>query len=129
MPTTTLDLWPNDIAVSDEITPVSILREQASLLGQKTKNLVQGKVELLSGKGGTFLYGFYLVAPALDHYKYRLLSIQYPIEHYPVTINFEAGNRVLTANDYNEFVAKLGDVLVDEKTRSIVRSLVSQSQS
>ena len=38
------DLWPDDIAVTSLQVPVTILRQQATLLGEKTKNLVEGEV-------------------------------------------------------------------------------------
>lgn len=43
-----LDLWPNDITVDDVAikSPVNILREQAVVLGQKTRNLVKARVAL-----------------------------------------------------------------------------------
>jgi hypothetical protein len=41
MSTETNDLWPSDIAANSNLrTPVTILKEQAALLGQKTDNLV-----------------------------------------------------------------------------------------
>lgn len=44
MSTESMDLWPENIGASTtELSPVAILRQQASLLGQKTKNLVEGK--------------------------------------------------------------------------------------
>ena len=37
----TKSLWPDNIGISNrEMAPVSILREQATFLGQKTQNLV-----------------------------------------------------------------------------------------
>ena len=38
------DLWAEDIGVTTVKTPVAILKEQASLLGNKTQNLVIGEV-------------------------------------------------------------------------------------
>ena len=32
------DLWPANLTESNLVTPVAILREQAALLGDKTKN-------------------------------------------------------------------------------------------
>ncbi len=39
------DLWPETIGTVRVKSPVAILREQASLLGQKTQNLVQAQVK------------------------------------------------------------------------------------
>jgi hypothetical protein len=125
----TVDLWPKDISVSDLVSPVTVLKEQAALLGTKTKNLVEGKVELSESGGNQFVYVFYLVAPALKNYRYRLLSVAYPVEFFPATINFEANNKGgYIAKDYDEFVKKLGEVLSHEKTKAVVKALISQSQ-
>lgn len=39
-------LWPQDLftAVKTQRTPLALLREQATLLGEQTKNLVEAKV-------------------------------------------------------------------------------------
>ena len=39
------NLWPDDITVMGKKAPVTILREQASMLGEKTKNIVIGQVQ------------------------------------------------------------------------------------
>ena len=43
-----VDLWPKDISEISIKSPVAILREQASLLGQKTKGLVTAEVKSVS---------------------------------------------------------------------------------
>ena len=128
MPTTTEDLWPSDIGVSGPVSPVSILRKQATLLGTKTRNLVEGKVELTQDNGKNFQYVFYLLAPALKNYRYRLFSLLYPVEFYPITINFEAKNKSFTAKDQDDYLTKLKVVFADEKTTSVIKALISQSQ-
>ena len=71
------DLWPDDLMDSlDKVkTPISILREQASLLGTKTGNLIEGKVYTASWedqKDYPFQYGFYLEAPTLENYRFTM---------------------------------------------------------
>ena len=39
-----IDLWPKDLRTTTMTTPVTILREQASLLGVKTRNIVRAEV-------------------------------------------------------------------------------------
>ena len=39
-----VDLWPTDIGKQRIKTPAAILRQQASLLGKRTNNLVEAKV-------------------------------------------------------------------------------------
>jgi hypothetical protein len=37
--------WPTDFGVATEVTPLTILKEQAGFLGQRTKNLIEGRVQ------------------------------------------------------------------------------------
>ena len=87
------DLWPQDIATTELTPPVTLLKEQGTLLGEKTKNLVVGKVVRLDdwsyAQPGHFAYAFYLVAPALGNYRYKLLTLSYPPEFYPLCIDVD----------------------------------------
>jgi hypothetical protein len=44
MPTMTENLWPTDFGTLAQKTPISILREQALGLGERTSNIVIGRV-------------------------------------------------------------------------------------
>lgn len=56
---------------SESDSPVSIMREQAKLLGDKTNNLVKADVGDGSPNNGRFVYHFYIVAPTLNNYHFR----------------------------------------------------------
>jgi hypothetical protein len=86
-----VDLWPDEIKVEKLMPPVTILRQQASLLGKKTKNIVQGEVEdVRSGLNeNLFIYTFYIVVPALNNYRYRLFNISYELSLYPLQMYVE----------------------------------------
>jgi hypothetical protein len=76
-----------------------LLREQASLLGERTKGLVLGEVEsserpvegfetyvdeaLSAETRVVHSHTLYLVAPALDNYQYALLSVEHDFQPYP----------------------------------------------
>lgn len=113
------NLWPK-IETSLLKTPVAILKEQASLLGANTQNLVIAEVDSLpiydtkipektkslpevfnqmnSVVFGTksfhpsaiFRFAFHLVAPALNHYRYQLFFIGYGIDFYPVFFRLDS---------------------------------------
>lgn len=128
------NLWPEDIAVTDAVAPVSILKEQASLLGQRTKNLVEGQVsrslDIDSFGEDKFSYDFDVVAPALNRYRYRLFSISHGIDFYPLFV----GSAVLNSNRFqinneDEFLSALEKIFSSEKTKSIIGSLIAQSRS
>ncbi|MCB0060676.1 MAG: hypothetical protein KDE19_01120 [Caldilineaceae bacterium] len=80
------DLWPNNIGENTINSPVSIMREQAQLLGQKTKNLVEAEVSIGSPTSNKFVYYFYIVAPTLHDYHFRLFTVEHDIDIYPLTI-------------------------------------------
>ncbi|MEK6301201.1 MAG: hypothetical protein AABO41_10805 [Acidobacteriota bacterium] len=128
------NLWPEDIAVTQIVAPVAILKEQAALLGERTKNLVEGRVTQRKRDFMDFsklTYDFDLVAPALDHYQYRLFSISHNVEFYPLTIdNSDALNdSQLHVNDEEEFLHALGQIFSSEKTKGVIKSLVAQSRA
>src|SRR5262249_58474628 len=87
------DLW-GDIVEAQVRTPVAILREQAALLGTKTKNLIEASVRT-SAAGGEFRHSFRLVVPALDGYTYELFQIVHGVSIYPISIPTRIGNREL----------------------------------
>ncbi len=124
----TRDLWPDDIKVDEMVTPLSILKEQASLLGQKTQNLVEAEVQT-KPLGADFSHSFFLVAPPLDNYRYKLFEIHHPIDMYPVKIVDENGGIRYEPRSQDEFIAKLREVLTSEKTKSVIRALIAQSQN
>ena len=91
-----IDLWPNELTVVDQRSPLTILKEQASLLGEKTQNIVIAVLEksLMLGswlaREYPFKYGFLLTCPALGNYRFRLFSIGYGIDMYPVHFDLDS---------------------------------------
>jgi hypothetical protein len=121
------DLWPSDFGQSDVVPPVSILREQADLIGKKTRGVIYGTIQ--TSKAGTdFLHEFMLVVPTLDNYTYRLLFVRHPIQLYPATLTAELLQQDFRAGTADEFVRQLGAVLSSPQTIEIVRVLLSQAQ-
>jgi hypothetical protein len=139
------DFW-GEIVPAQERTPLAILREQASLLGTKTKNLVEATVDTSVSPYGQFVNRFTLVVPSLSNYKYELFTIEHGVAIYPITVASEvpAGelNRgaqsVLTpASPINrpqlqteqEFVDWLRRRLSSAETKRIIASLLAQVMS
>ena len=129
------DLWPSDIAKEKVQTPVSILRAQAARLGQKTSNLVEGRVDTLAREDMIY-HRFNLVAPALDNYTYELFRISHPATMYPIRVEEEPAQSQMEQlnpskrkrlTSEQEFVDWLRSVLANEQTRRVVEALASQS--
>jgi hypothetical protein len=143
------DLWPDNIGEVKLRPPVTILREQAALLGQKTQNLVQAEIRVESGDG-FFRYIFNIVAPALDNYRYELFRAWHKITLYPVEVyveeeileeieSSEAGDLVgeeertreliVIADSEEQFVVALRAIFGAGKTVQIINALLSQIDS
>lgn len=118
------DLW-GDIAPAAVRTPVSILREQASLLGAKTKNTIEGNVE--SRVSGSLLnHSFNLVVPALDNYTYELFQISHDVNLYPIHVGFQY---VVDLKNEEDFVRWLARKLSSPETKSVIGNLLAQANS
>jgi hypothetical protein len=113
------DFW-GEIQTEGIRTPVAILREQAALLGPKTQNVVEAKVQTQAQPGGIFIHIFDLVVPALDSYTYRLFSVSHPMGLYPM----KAAERQL--NNEEEFKTWLRAKLSSEETKRIIANLIAQ---
>jgi hypothetical protein len=131
-----LDLWPDTIGEDLEKSPVSILREQASLLGQKTKNIVQAEVSIGPAEEDEFAHTFQIVAPAMSNYRYQLFTVYHKIYLYPVEIFAEddilheiapGAERFVVAESEEEFMEMLKAVFGARKTIRIINALLSQS--
>jgi hypothetical protein len=114
------DLW-GEIAATPIRTPLAILREQAALLGAKTKNLVEASVNT-HATGDHFQHSFDLVVPALDRYTYNLFTIIHGPSIYPVTV---WGKTVIFLTE-EQFIEWLGATLSSPETMRIVTNLLAQ---
>lgn len=133
------DLWPSDIGKVDIVAPVSILKAQASLLGQKTSNLVVGLIDQIEKEHwatGEFNYAFLLFAPTLN-YRYELFITSHPIDLYPLEIRAESDimtelgvevrwDAKIIVNSEVEFTQHLKSIFSAKKTRRVISSLLAQ---
>lgn len=119
------DLWPSNIADSNLTTPVSILKQQAALLGEKTRQLVTGEVTTQT-VGSMFVHFFYIVAPTLN-YRYELFQVNHGINFFPiVVIHLKQTARI---ESEAAFVDKLKEILSAKHTLNLVHSLMAQVRS
>ena len=133
------DLWGNINSEEFVRTPASILKEQAALLGKKTGNVLEARVETTTLPSGWFGHKLLLVAPTLDNYTYELLKFSHPIQLYPVNPDtFVIDPRIpaigqtfgpRTVPNEESFVKWLGEKLSSDETHRIIATLLSQSRS
>ncbi len=119
------DLWPVNIAETNMVTPVAILREQAALLGDKTRQLVTGEVQTTT-VGTMFVHSFNVAAPTLN-YRYELFRVQHPAAFYPLVL--EQGQSTTQLRSEEEFKSKLKEVFASQPTLNVVHSILAQVRS
>jgi hypothetical protein len=118
------DLW-GEIQAADVRTPVSILKEQAALLGSKTGHALEGQVETELLYPRTISHSFNVVVPALDNYAYHLFSIRHSAELYPVDAD-GADSALTTEAEFTEWLRRK---LSSPDTKRVVGSLLAQANS
>jgi hypothetical protein len=127
------NLWPADIAVTETVAPVAILKEQASLLGEQTQNLVEARVRQEPSRinygGHEFVYSFELIAPALDRYTYELFRVSNGLGLYPLEIAFAGSGYPRKVSNEDEFMKELEIIFSSDKAKSIIKSLIAQSRA
>lgn len=130
------NLWPENLTVTQRKAPVTILREQASLLGEATQNIVKANVISTGGSDTMFLYTFLIVAPTFDNYHYKLFTIRHGIDLYPVTISLDeaiaaeldiGSEKEMLAGSEAEFIERLKAIFHSKRTVSIIQAIVAQS--
>jgi hypothetical protein len=89
MPYEIPDLWPDAINLN-VLSPVAILKRQASQLRHRTKGLLEGKVETENRPTEKrILHRFTIVAPALEGYTHVLFTASHESSFvYPVKVEF-----------------------------------------
>ncbi len=116
------DLWPSNIADSKLTSPIIILKEQAALLGEKTKNLVKGEITTLPF-GPNFVHHFYLIAPTI-HYKYELFQVSHGISFYPLELR--QGVQKNSLDDEEGFKEALKTLFSSTATLNAVHSILAE---
>ena len=120
-------LWPTDFGErSGLLTPLAILRQQGSMLGEQTKNIVIGRVSTQS-EGETFVQRFSVYCPPLG-YQTELIAVKHGIDLYPAAViaAHESGPYPSAANP-DELKAILKEVFARPKTKKTIASLLAQS--
>jgi hypothetical protein len=122
------DLWPDDFGPTNVTPPLALLREQADMLSRKTQGRLKGNVAATQNNGNA-IYNFYVTAPTLGPYTYRLLSIEHPMQLYPLTIYSEPAEQKWTCANEEQFVSTLRTVLADVPTKNVINSILAQIEA
>jgi hypothetical protein len=130
----TLDFWPDIGDTKPKVTPLSLMKQQAALLGRHTGNVLEGRVRSTTFRGGVN-HTFVIAAPALD-YQYELFNVSHTmVDIYPVTVVSapRVGEGPLekppVLRSQEEFLQWLKDVLSSDTTKRVLGSLLAQVEA
>jgi hypothetical protein len=125
-----VNLWPTEFGTIEQQTPVSILREQARGLGERTANIVVGQVDyVVPTIPGQFRHVLSIYSSALS-YRMPLVYVEHGIDLYPASIQVEgdpADSPPLQANNPDELAAHLKEIFARGKTKKMIASMKAQS--
>lgn len=137
-----LDLWPESIR-ADQLSPLAILRLQATKLSQKTGGLLSA--EVVSGResvsdedltiapsGAEAVHRFEVIAPRLDGYRYQMFVCRHDSELvYPAYIEDDDAHELrqgesIRAATQDEFVALVRKVFASKKHVGAISSMLAK---
>lgn len=122
------NLWPTDFGTVVEETPLTVLRQQAVMLGERTKNLVEGRVSTRGGEGSNFRHELFLYSSLLG-VSVPLVWVEHGIDLYPATVGFANGSITSeTADNADEFANLLKSLFALPQTKKAIASLIAQSK-
>ncbi len=107
-----------------------MLREQASILGELTEKLLEGRVIQLSPQSPEILtYSLTIIAPSLNNYSVGVVLISHKMTLYPVFLVNLAGGGKQSCGSEPEFEVALEKILGSEQVKKLVESLLAQIRS
>ena len=106
-------------------TPLSILREQDGALTEQTHGALVGIVEADKGKGYVLVIRLEVSVPALNDYRYRILTYEQPIDLYP-GILYGPDDSISNPVNESDFTSAIKEALSSPRVKNVLTSLLSQ---
>ena len=122
------NMWGEITDPVNQKTPTSILREQALILNQLTKGVLIGSIEQEPTTNNTLAYNFAITAPAINNHKFTILTVQYSITIYPLSLTDRTTQVQRQCLNEEGFTSTLKGILSSMQVRRVISALLIQSQ-
>jgi hypothetical protein len=122
------DLWPSEFGTIGVTPPLVTLKEQADAISSKTQGRIVGQVQTSRHSEG-FAHGFFLVAPLLDNYTYRLFVVVHNLQLYPLDIQADVINRTSHCDSPEDFLNQLREIFAAEQTKNVIKAILAQTDA
>jgi len=110
-------------------TPMTILKEQASLLKQKTNGLLEGAVRIHRQELEDQIAVLEIVAPVLGNYSIGIVQIKYGLHFYPVRIVDSLAGVAYDAIDEISYKIDLEKIFTSRHVQETIKTLIQQVKS
>ncbi len=131
-------LW--SIPPADNVrAPLTIMKEQATVLTEQTRGSLVGSVETDAYGAGDLVINLSIQVPSLNNNKYRLMTYTQPITMYPGTLasgvpkasgsHQYAPPQSIEVENEEEFLAALKRLLSSDEVKHLLSSLLVQSNA
>jgi hypothetical protein len=122
------NMWGEINDPVNQRTPTSILREQASVLSRLTNGVLIGSIEQEPTTNNTLIYNFAITAPAINNHKFAILTVQYSITIYPLTVTDHTVHVQRQSLNEEAFTATLKGILSSTQVKRVISALLIQSR-
>lgn len=119
-------LWGNLETLMKKNTPKTILMEQANHLQRATNGMLVVKIESQGDIKGDIVHRMIVYVPALNNYKYKLLSISHKLSIYPLTIHHPIEG--IAVPDEQKLEVELGKIFKSKPVRKALEALLLQAR-
>lgn len=140
------DLWGDLPEADTTADPVTLLRQQASLLGKKTRNILEGVVKRFEKRPTLaelatsamrpgvqqeereVAIRFSIRCPALDNYVFHALTLEHPLlTVFPVKIHDESTGQNYVCRSETELREALQTIFASPQLRRVISALLREA--
>ena len=120
------NMWGDLSKLEVARSPKAILQEQGDYLTKATGGVLVGTIGARVVASG-FAYDLDVEIPALNNYRYTILTIEHDATLYPVTVRAERPTESYQCEDEEEFETVIESILGSEDVQLILSRLLSQA--
>ena len=128
------NLWPVKEFKLDVISPLAILRAQATRLQEMTQGILEAQVtSSFDDKEDKVSHQFNIVAPALGDYSHRILTaihaknMFYPVTVYTIAYLHEYSKDGVAAYSQEQWIDLLRKIFASNEVIAVIQSLIARS--
>lgn len=110
-------------------TPHAILLEQKTALEKGTRGLLTAIIENASTSETRISYNFYINAPSLNNYSYKLFNIAHDVFLYPVTVYWSQKSALSECQNEEVFLVRIKEIISSPETQRVLLGLLAQVRS